>query len=567
MSDTPVRRRSAGLLAPLFCLRRAGDAGIGDVAALRELIAWAAEFGFGFIQLLPLNETGPDRSPYNAISAVALEPLTLEVSPATFPELTAADMAAAREKAGAAALDGPRVDYEAVASYKYPLLRTAFARSAGAGGLDSPDFAAFRAKEAAWLPDHALFCVLRDEAGGSICWDQWPAEFNTPEQARAHFAKCLQVDDEAASRKFAFYEWLQWRCFTQWREVRAAADAAGVRLMGDVPIGVSYYSSDVFFNPRLFRSGWSGGSPPETAFKDDAFTCKWGQNWGIPLYDWAAHESEGYAWWRRRVGRLCEVFEMFRVDHILGFYRLYGFPWRPERNGEFLPLTPDEAAARTGGPLPRFHEHDDDTPEHKQANLAQGDHLLRMVQAAAGTAEVIGEDLGTVPDYVRPHLLSLGIPGFKIPQWEEHPDGAAFPECSFATYATHDLPPLRVIWESLLQRLQSADEGERWAAGVELGRLAQFAGLSWQGEPPLWSSALQWQLLGGLFRAASRHVALGLTDLFGMTDRFNVPGTSGEGNWRARMPFTMAEMSTGTWREAAETCRGLIATAGRAPGH
>ncbi len=118
---------------------------------------------------------------------------------------------------------------------------------------------------------------------------------------------------------------------------QAYAEERGVALMGDIPFGVSYYSADVFSRPDEFALDWSGGAPPEPYFKDDEFTQKWGQNWGIPLYRWDVMRSDNFAWWRQRV-RGVQNFSVFRIDHVLGFYRIYAFPWRPTRNQEFLPL-------------------------------------------------------------------------------------------------------------------------------------------------------------------------------------------------------------------------------------
>src|SRR5690606_38152820 len=103
------------------------------------------------------------------------------------------------------------------------------------------------------------------------------------------------------------------------------------------------YSADVFSEPDIFDLEWSGGAPPERVFAADPFTVKWGQNWGVPLYKWDVMAGDGFAWWRERVRTVREVFHLFRVDHILGFYRIYSFPWRPQRNEEFLPLEPEEA--------------------------------------------------------------------------------------------------------------------------------------------------------------------------------------------------------------------------------
>jgi 4-alpha-glucanotransferase len=129
--------------------------------------------------------------------------------------------------------------------------------------------------------------------------------------------------------KQRFYSYVQWVAFSQWRRVRAHADSSAVELMGDIPFGVSRYSADVWCNPQLFDLQWSGGAPPEKFFQSDPFTCQWGQNWGIPLYNWANHEKSNYAFWQRRVKQIASIFHYFRIDHVLGFFRVYSFPWIP----------------------------------------------------------------------------------------------------------------------------------------------------------------------------------------------------------------------------------------------
>ena len=155
------------------------------------------------------------------------------------------------------------------------------------------------------------------------------------------------------------------------------------------------------------------------------------------------------------------IFHLFRIDHVQGFYRIYAFPWRPERNKEFLPLDQHQMLERTGGRAPHFVPRDDDTPEHREANKREGEEYLRVVLEEAGAARVAGEDLGVVPDYVRPSLRSLGIAGFKIPQWEMR-DGMIIPgemyeRLSVATYATHDHEPIRALWEEALKHSELRD--------------------------------------------------------------------------------------------------------------
>ena len=566
--------RSAGLLVPLFSLRRDGDLGIGDVAALRELCNWAGTTGIGVIQLLPINETGPDVSPYNAISSVALDPLLLEISPATVPGLDPAALAAAQAQV-ASTTSTDLVDYPLVRAVKRGLLELAWtAFSANLRHPGRPAFTAFRANEAGWLDDYCAFRFLMDREGGRETWDTWPEEYNTADKARVFLAEQITADPVAMEAALGYHAFVQWIAFTQWKNLRRHAEARKVRLMGDIPIGVSYYSADVFFQPAQFDLDWCGGAPPETIFKDDPFVQKWGQNWGIPLYRWHDMAKDGFQWWQRRIRKLTDVFHIFRIDHVLGFYRIYSFPWRPQRNAEFLPLTNEEAAARTGGHLPHFKEFADDSPEHMAANRAAGDTYIRAIQQAAGGAEVVAEDLGMVPDYVRPHLLERGIPGFKIVHWEVQHDGRVipgdqYPECSFTTICTHDHEAMKALWSRFLAeaRGERGDHDDQWKARRDLRLLCDFAGIHAPDDQwPEYSDAVKWQLLAALMRSNSRYAAFMITDLFGLEDRFNVPGVLDPRNWSTRLPWTVAELqSDPDLQDTASTLRGIILETGRLP--
>jgi len=174
-----------------------------------------------------------------------------------------------------------------------------------------------------------------------------------------------------------------------------------------------------------------------------------------------------------------------------------------------------------------------------------------VIEAAAGGA-VVGEDLGCVPDYVRPHLASLGIAGFRIPHWDTGPGdhvvpGSELPECSFTTYATHDHDTLAATWEAYRASAADAtmDPDVRHGASRNLRLLAEFAGLpvaAADARWPMYSDYIKWALLDSLLACHSRYAALMVTDLFGMHDRFNMPGTTGGENWRLRVPWTMARL-------------------------
>jgi 4-alpha-glucanotransferase len=546
-----IQPRRAGILIPVFALRTPDDLGIGDIGGVRQLIDWAADTGLGFVQFLPINATGSDSSPYNAISSVALDYLTLELTPAVVPELDEKFHHTIIGVLRADLLRHGSVNYPKVRRLKNTLLRRAFSQIESQPGRMA-EFEKFCVQEAAWLDDFCLFKVLMEEHGHED-WTNWRENLNTAAKARAwRDGLGNEIDD-----LILFHAYVQWLCFSQWRELRAYANGKGIKLMGDIPFGISWCSADVFFHPEQFDLEWCGGAPPETYFKDDYFVQRWGQNWGIPHYRWDVMERDGFTWWRQRTQKLTEVFDIFRIDHVLGFYRIYSFPWRPTRNEEFCHLTDDEAKARTGGRLPHYIEHDDDTPEHKAANLANGDKYLRMIlDAAAGKAEVVAEDLGTVPDYVRPHLLSLDVPGFKVCHWEDDGKGRVamgsdYDNCAFTTYATHDHQPMKTHWEQRRHDVASSDEGTRALAHKELRALADFAGLRFSdGGWPEYDEHIRRALLEALLASNARFAAFMLTDLFGLEDRFNVPGIASNSNWSARLPMTVAEIRNASpWKE------------------
>ncbi|MEP4076557.1 4-alpha-glucanotransferase [Haloferula sp.] len=552
-----MSERLAGILLPAFSPRRDGDLGVGDTRAMKEWIDLCAENGVGFLQLLPINETGADDSPYNAISSVALEPVYLEME--AVPGLEESELSDARsrvEEVGEMGKGLERsatdVNYHLVRRVKRELLELAWTRWSQAPPALHEEFASFRAEESEWLDDYCVFRWLMDRAGGTEAWDLWPKEWHEVSGAREFYDKQRDLDAQMVDSRLGYFAWVQWLCFSQWREVKKHADSKGMKLMGDIPIGVSRYSADVFFGREDFDLDWCGGAPPETMFKHDRFIQKWGQNWGIPLYRWDKMADEDFPWWRQRIEKLTDIFRIFRIDHILGFYRIYAFPWKPQKNLEFLELTDEEAATRTGGELPGWSPRPDDTDENKAANRADGDLRLKVILEAAGDAEVVGEDLGEVPDYVRPHLASLGIAGFRIPHWDSDHEGKVIsgdelPECSFATFATHDHQPIPAMWEEL--KKQSVDpeleEHERADAAGWLRLMMEFAGIEEAGP---FSKEILWKLFDALMASRSRYAAIMVNELFGMSERINQPGTVGPQNWTFRLSKTADEYrEDGAW--------------------
>jgi 4-alpha-glucanotransferase len=563
----------AGVLVPLFALRREDDLGIGDLAALRAFIDWAREIGFRVVQLLPINEIGGDNSPYNAISSMAVEPTTLTLAPGTPPHLTHDDFERITRDFDLSALRTGLVKYEDVKRVKHALLEAAFQN------FDADEeFDRFCEREASWLRDYVFFRALMERNQNSEAWDQWPEEHRSSETAARWRHSLGQEERRDFEQREKFFAYVQWIAAQQWREVSAFAAERDVALMGDIPFGVSYYSADAWSRPEEFQLDWAGGAPPEPYFKDDEFTVKWGQNWGIPVYDWKQMRSRNFDWWRQRVRGVHRFFHIFRIDHVLGFYRIYAFPWRPTDNAEFLPLSEEQMLNKTGGRRPHFIPRDDETSENCEANQRDGEEYLRVVLEESGDTRVVGEDLGTVPPYVRPSLHSLQIAGFKIPQWGVYDGrvtpGAEYQRVSVATYATHDHKPLRAMWEEAFERKTDTTEQARG----DLAKIAGFARMDAQeldwfnqssspitpGKPRMsYTRDFYPRAMEALFASNSWLAVVMITDLLARKERFNVPGV-GEGNWTRRMHATVRELrERRTTRERMRLIRELLSKTGR----
>lgn len=569
-------KKIAGVLVPLFALRRENDLGIGDVVALREFIDWIAEIGFTLVQVLPINETGADNSPYNAISAMAIEPTTLHLTPGSPEDLTRDDFADALSDIDLRALHRGRVKYRTVKELKRRILEKAFANfSARADEKRRSEFERFCEEESSWLHDYALFRVLIETNKGSAAWNRWPPQHQSSESARNWIRNLAQDKQATFTERGDFFCYVQWIANQQWREIKAHAEQRGVALMGDIPFGVSYYSADVFSRPNEFLLDWFGGAPPEPLFKEDAFTQKWGQNWGIPLYRWSVMGANNFQWWRERVRATRRNFHLFRIDHVQGFYRVYAFPWRPERNQEFLTLDQQQMLERTGGRAPHFIPRDDETSENREANKREGEEYLGVVLEEAGAARVAGEDLGVVPEYVRPNLRYLGIAGFKIPQWEIR-DGMIIPgemyeRLSVATYATHDHEPIRALWDDAIEH-PNFEEGQQARATLE--RIALFARLrqdyggqaGWNSkiDSPDYEQDFYPAVMDALFGCNSWIAMVMITDLLARKYRFNVPGTRANFNWTRRIQRSIAKLrSSRSQRKRMEFIHELLEKNGR----
>lgn len=431
-----------GICVPVFSLKTATSGGIGEYLDLIPLIDWAKARGLNLIQILPINDSGLDPSPYNLQSAFALNPLLIK-----WPGLDAQGLN-----------ELSHIDYPAVRELKKNEIKKC------------------------QIPPEELNKFINDHP--------WVIEYAANKEGEKSLLE-------------------QYLCYSQLKAVKAHADSQGITLMGDVPILVAQDSLDVKLHPELFITSLSAGAPPDN-FNEA------GQDWGFPLYDWEAAEKNHFTWWKARLKWAEEFYHHYRIDHIVGFYRIWATYYRGAiREGAFFPAD-------------------------KKKWIPQGEKILTTLMQAT-SMRPIGEDLGVVPTQIRASIQRLGIPGTKVMRWERRwdEDGgfipfSEYPELSLTTVSTHDSEPLRLWWETC------PEEAKEWAA---------FQG--WIPTPTLSNQQLI-EILKESHQTPSRYHVNQLVEYLSAVDglhfnntdwdRINRPGTLSDHNWAWRMKPTIEEL-------------------------
>lgn len=309
-------RKLAGTLIPVFSLRTRGSFGVGDFGDLKMMIDWVAETHQKVLQVLPINDTTSthtwtDSYPYSCISIFAIHPqfADLRQLPAVADKEKAAAFEALREELNQL----PQIDYERVNNAKIEYLRVIFEQEGGEV-LKSAGFKAFLKESAHWLVPYAQYCHLRDTYGN--------VDFNTWKGHEVWHEKDRETLLNARTKEYkevAFYYYVQYVLHVQMRAAHEYAMARGVILKGDIPIGVNRKGCDVWHEPHYFNLNLQAGAPP------DSFSVN-GQNWGFPTYNWARMLEDGCQWWLRRFQNMSKYFDAYRIDHVLGFFRIWAIP-------------------------------------------------------------------------------------------------------------------------------------------------------------------------------------------------------------------------------------------------
>lgn len=324
--------RGSGVAIPVFSLRSNNSFGVGEFADIKLLVDWCTETGMRLIQLLPINDTTAtytwkDSYPYAAISAFALHPIYVNLQKVAGKKHSSIIKALSKKQKQLSQL--PELDYEQVMQFKMNVLRELF-------DLDKLDFLReksykdFFEDNSNWLVPYAAFCFLRDKYGTSD-FSQWKTHsvYNAAEIEK------LTSPKSKTFPQFAFYYFVQFHLHMQLKEAADYAHKKGIAFKGDIPIGIYRYGCDAWTAPELYNMDMQAGAPP------DDFTIK-GQNWGFPTYNWKRMEEDHFEWWRQRFRQMGNYFDAFRIDHILGFFRIWSIPIDAVEGilGRFIPALP-----------------------------------------------------------------------------------------------------------------------------------------------------------------------------------------------------------------------------------
>lgn len=464
--------KCAGIVVPLFSLHSKNSNGIGDFSDLKRLIKWASEVGFSTIQLLPINDTTTfgswrDSYPYNTTSVFALNPIYISLKDA-----------GCRLQGKQKNKEQESVDYEGTFKFKMRILSETY-KSKKVELKNDVEFDKFKKDNDSWLTPYSAYCALRDMYK-TLDFEKWKGY-------ETYDAQKVKVDKKLLG-KAEFYKFVQFLAFSQMKSVKSYARKKKVILKGDIPIGVNLHSCDVWENSRFFDKDMSTGAPPDY-FSED------GQNWGFPTYNWQEMKRDGYSWWKSRLKVMAEFFDAYRIDHVLGFFRIWEIP-RSQTSAKFGHFSPAlsfsvEELQSMGFVLKNEHigalffednlypckycpaisaynetvyRNLDDG--QKQAFNAiykdyfgnrnerlwekEGTEKLREITHAT-TMLSCAEDLGMLPSCItevldRLNILSLEIQNMPKQSGVEYANVSKYPYNSVATISTHDMPSFRLWW-------------------------------------------------------------------------------------------------------------------------
>lgn len=487
-----------GINVPLFSLRSQSSCGIGEYLDLIPLLGWCKEVGFNVLQTLPLNDTGQESSPYCALTSTALNPIHLSL--AQLPGLEQHPQLLEHLHKLQSLNNSPYVAYSTVLEGKMQFLKeyyNHFKREI----FENNDFHTFLTTYE-WLKGYALFKAIKYSTHWAP-WEEWDNSLKTcsPES--------LQALESKFESEIDFHIFVQFLCFQQIAQVKAAADAHGVSLMGDLPILINRESADVWLNQHLFDLSRTAGAPPDQYSRE-------GQNWGFPLYNWDALKFEHYNWWINRLECASHFYHLYRIDHVVGFFRIWSIPMAHKATeGEF-------------------------SPNDASTWIAHGSEILRMMIDNT-TMMPIAEDLGTVPDEVRTYLKEQQICGTRVMRWERrwnsdrsyiHPH--EYIKESLTTVSTHDSELLTQWWTAQPEEAGTFAANRGWQYAHTITLEQRIAILR---ESHRTASLYHVNLLNEYLNCIPE-----LAWKLPVEERINTPGIISDQNWTVKFAPTVEEI-------------------------
>jgi 4-alpha-glucanotransferase len=452
-------------------------------------------------QMLPITPPGPapEYSPYSSHSAFAGSPWLIS------PELlVGAGLLRKAEIVRSSKPPGSRIDFDEFRASRSPLLHQAFARRKQLAQSERERFEQFVDANASWLEDYSLYAALRDWRRAA--WNRWPMPLRLRKpEALAQARRKLQEAIE-------FQRFLQWIFSVQWNALKQHANQRGIGLIGDIPIFVSHDSADVWANPRLFLLESDGSPSFVSGYPPDPYAPK-GQRWGHPHYRWSVHRKEKFSWWLARFETTLAQFDAVRVDHFLGFHRVWAVPARAKDaiGGKWL-----------------------STP---------GDSIFSALRRRLGNPPVIAEDLGLATKQAAALRDKFKLPGMRIVQFgfgqSDYHLPKTLPRNSVVYTGTHDNETL-TGW---LEKVKSSGDGELARIARHMGKLSRHP---------------HWDFIRAIFASRAHTAIVPVQDVLGLgTDhRMNVPGLL-EGNWGWRMQRPLSSAVISRLRALAEAGRRL----------
>ncbi len=483
-------QRSSGIV--LHPTSLPGPYGIGDLGSeARRFVDYLASGGQSLWQILPLGPTGFGDSPYQCFSALAGNPLLIDLEAISRGVLAAPDFCQ------------DRVDFERVIPWKMAALESA-AREfrEGASATRRRRFEEFNEENAQWLDDFALFMALKGRDPARV-WSQWDEDIRVRDpQALKRWR--AQLNEPVATQKF-----LQYAFFSQWKELRSYAAERGVRIMGDLPIYVAHDSVDVWVNPQYFQLDDKGEPSAVAGVPPDYFSAT-GQLWGNPLYAWDALARDDYGWWVTRFRAVLNLVDLVRLDHFRGFEAYWEIP----------------AGAATA--------------EDGRWVKGPGSDMFQIVQCALGKLPLVAENLGVITPEVEALRARFGFPGMSILQFAFGTDPQApgfrphnYARETVAYTGTHDNDTTVGWWSS-----RGYGESTRNAEDIRAERDYARRYLNTEG------SRIHWAFIRALMASVADTVLIPLQDVLGLGSeaRMNQPATlSGNWRWRCRQEMTTPE--------------------------